>query len=110
MFNEYFSEKLQKQEENEVKQINSEYKSRKEMRKEAKEAKEAAKKEAKEAKESTKKEKQIRFDLIDPQESLSNTGVNMGGGGSIFDNLMNIIAPIGSTPDRDPITGGLIYG
>lgn len=97
MFNEYFSEKLQKQEENEAKQINSEYKSRKQMRKEAKEAKESA-----------KKEKQVTFDLKDPQESLSNTGVNMGGGGSILENLLNIVAPY--TPEYDSEKGITIYG
>ena len=65
------------------------YKQRKERRKEAKEA--------------AKKEKEVKFDnstLTDPQESLSNTGVNMGGGGSILDSIINYVAP--KTPNRDP--------
>ena len=54
--------------------------------------------------------KNVTFDdstLKDPQESLSNIGLNAGGGG-FLENLMNIVAPY--TPEHDSKTGYSIYG
>ena len=89
MFNEYFSEKLQKHEIDAENEIISKKKTK-----------------------APKKGKEVKFNdvdaLIDPQNSLSNTGVNMGGGGSILENLLNIVAPY--TPEHDPKTGASILG
>ena len=82
LYNEYISEKIQKKEEKEAQQLKDE----------------------------KKVKKGVRFDdttLIDPQESLSNSGLKAGGGG-FLENFLNIVAPY--TPEHDPKTGNSIYG